>query len=50
VAYVNDAPILLTRAICTPDATDFALKEVLTPDLIVYLGGPAVSYNGTEVC
>jgi putative cell wall-binding protein len=49
VAYVNDAPILLTRATCTPGVTDFVLND-LAPDLTVYLGGPAVSYSGTEVC
>jgi putative cell wall-binding protein len=49
VAFVNDAPILLTKATCTPDVTDFVLNE-LAPDLTVYLGGPAVSYSGTKVC
>jgi putative cell wall-binding protein len=49
VAYVNDAPILLTRATCTPGVTDFVLND-LAPDLTVYLGGPAVSYSGKQVC
>jgi putative cell wall-binding protein len=49
VAYVNDAPILLTRATCTPAVTDFVLND-LAPSLTVYLGGPAVSYSGTQVC
>jgi putative cell wall-binding protein len=49
VAYVNDAPILLTKAGCTPAVTDVVLND-LAPDLTVYLGGPAVSYSGTKVC
>jgi putative cell wall-binding protein len=49
VAYVNDAPVLLTRATCTPGVTDFVLND-LAPDLTVYLGGPAVSYSGTDIC
>jgi putative cell wall-binding protein len=49
VAYVNDAPILLTKATCTPGVTDFVLND-LSPELTVYLGGPAVSYSGTDVC
>jgi putative cell wall-binding protein len=49
VAYVNDAPILLTKGTCTPAVTDFVLND-LAPNLTVYLGGPAVSYSGTKVC
>jgi putative cell wall-binding protein len=49
VAYVNDAPILLTKGTCTPAATDFVLSD-LAPNLTAYLGGPAVSYSGTQVC
>lgn len=50
VAYVNDAPILLTRSTCTPDATAFALSDVVQPDLTVFLGGEGVTYNGPAVC
>lgn len=50
VAYVNDAPILLTKSTCTPAATAFALSDVVKPDLTVFLGGKAVTYEGAAVC
>lgn len=48
-AGINQAPMLLTTATCTPTATAAALAAI-QPRLTVYLGGPAVSYAGTRAC
>lgn len=48
-AYVNDAPILLTRGTCTPGTTEFVDQEV-TIKLKVFLGGPTVTYSGSRIC
>jgi putative cell wall-binding protein len=48
-AYVNDAPILLTRGTCTPGTTEFMDQEV-TIKLKVFLGGPTVTYSGSRLC
>jgi putative cell wall-binding protein len=48
-AYVNDAPVLLTRGTCTPKPTAFVENE-LAPSLGVFLGGSTVTYSGTRVC
>lgn len=48
-AYVNDAPVLLTRGTCTPGATA-AVEESLAPSLGVFLGGTTVTYSGSKVC
>ena len=48
-AYVNDAPVLLTRGTCTPGATA-AIEESLAPSLGVFLGGPTVTYSGSGIC
>lgn len=50
VAYVNDAPVLLTTSTCTPAATAFALSDVVKPELTVILGGESVAYDGPAVC
>ena len=48
-AYINDAPIMLTRSTCTPLVTALAHDE-LAPDLNVFLGGSAVTYGGDKIC
>ena len=48
-AYVNAAPILLTKSACTPLATVNAVKA-LQPTLQVALGGTAVTYLGSRAC
>lgn len=48
-AYINDAPIMLTRSTCTPMVTDLTRDE-LAPDLNVFLGGSTISYSGDKVC
>jgi putative cell wall-binding protein len=48
-AYVNDAPVLLTRGTCTPKPTALVENE-LAPSLGVFLGGSTVTYAGSRVC
>ena len=48
-AYINDAPIMLTRSTCTPLVTALAHDE-LAPDLSVFLGSTAVTYGGDKIC
>jgi putative cell wall-binding protein len=48
-AYVNDAPVLLTKGTCTPAVTQ-QVKKDLNPSLSVYLGGSTITYYGTKVC
>lgn len=48
-AYINDAPIILTRGTCTPLVTQ-QIQNDLAPDRSVYLGGKTVTYYGTKVC
>jgi putative cell wall-binding protein len=48
-AYVNDAPVLLTRGSCTPEVTAVE-EESLAPSLGVFLGGPTVTHSGATVC
>lgn len=48
-AYVNDAPVLLTRATCTPAPTEWVEQEAgITTK--VFLGGAAVTYAGSRSC
>ena len=48
-AYVNDAPVLLTRATCTPAPTGWMEQEAgITTK--VFLGGAAVTYSGSRSC
>lgn len=48
-AFVNDAPVLLTRGTCTPKPTAF-VEDELAPSLGVFLGGTTVTYSGARVC
>ena len=48
-AYVNQAPIVLTKGTCTPLVTQ-QVKNDLAPDRSVYLGGKTITYYGTKVC
>lgn len=50
-AAVNGAPILLTRSTCEPYATQEAHWDMWQGrGLSVYLGGEAVTYDGTQRC
>jgi putative cell wall-binding protein len=48
-AAINGAPILLTKATCTPMATATAVTN-LEPDLVVFLGSKSVTHEGDKIC